>query len=232
MEEDILKKKEIKEIKKKNKRIIVLGLLAILIIASGVFVYLTFIKDNNSSNETEQEKTDKSWYEEYKTIDGKYTLKITENGELYINNKKIIKEFREEDGKYLLIGGDFDPPIGGISSLTFVLNKEKQLIEEKPNATIEDWENIGSDCGSDYGEYARFYGRCQGFKPVNVGGNYFFVVSSEVVDTVYTTSWKRLGETTSEIKFDKQGIYVCNNYDDNFNCIRETKYDVNGNVLD
>lgn len=229
MEEAILKKKEIKEIKKKKKRMIILGVLAILIVAAGILVYLKLIKDNN---EIEEENTNKSLYREYKTSDGKYILKITENDEVYINNKRIIEEgARKENDKYLEIYGDFDPPIGGISSLSFILNKKKNLIEEKPNATTEDWENIGSDCGSDYGEYARFYNRCQGFKPVNVGGNYFFVVSSEVVDTVYTTSWKRLGETTSEIKFDKQGIYVCNNYDDNFNCTNESKYDADGNLL-
>ena len=32
-------------------------------------------------------------------------------------------------------------------------------------------------------------------------------------------------------KADEQGIYVCTNYDDNFNCLKEVKYDANGNAL-
>ena len=219
-------------------------LVVIAAMALGIFAYVTFIKDNNVDNNkttdngsktngkndnNDRATTDKSWVGEYKTADGKYTLKITENNEVYINDKKIVEDFeREENSKYLRISGDFDPSVGGITGLSFVLNKEKKLIEEIPG---ESWKNAGSDCGSEYGEYARFYDRCQGFVPINAKGNYFFVISDEVIDTIYTTTWKKLGIMIDDDKADEQGIYVCTNYDDNFNCLKEVKYDANGNAL-
>lgn len=222
------------ENKEVYKTFFILLLIVLTAMALGIFAYTTFIKkdnttDNNKTVNNDNEEKSKS--EEYKTIDGKYTLKITENNEVYINDKKLVVEDsdREESDKYIRIYGDFDPSLGAISELSFVLNKEKKLIEEIPG---ESWKDAGSDCGSDYGEYARFYDRCQGFKPLDANGNYFFVIPSEAMDTIYTTNWKKLGFLVDEVKSDTQGIYVCNNYDDNFNCTKEVKYDVNGNVLD
>lgn len=249
------------EKKKLSKGLLIGFIIGIVLVLIGVGIYFCFIKKddrpvdnkgnnqqeiNNNTNDNEQEKIndeqtdqisiDKSWYGEYTTIDKKHVINIQEGGKITIDNKELIDISIDDkkDDKYLFFRADFNPPQAGITALSFVLNKESKLIEEKPG---DEWKESTSECGNWYGEYARFYERCQGFNYLNINNHYFFVIGSEFSDDIYTTDWKKLGTVGSidELKYDNKGIYVCEDFDMDdmsFKCIKEIKYDYNGNKID
>jgi len=210
--------------------IMIIALLVIVIIAGGI--YFVFIKkDDNTSNNNQGGNNALTNVNVYKTKDGKYTFKLLDNGKAFINDKAVIVEDKEENNRYIEIEGDFDPSPNYISGLEFVLDKETKLIVESP---YYDENNKASDCGFDsYGEYARFCARCYGFNVLSINGWDFFEISSEIGSSdIYTTSWKKLGSAdVDKIKYDEKGIYVCNKPFESTCESGETKYDVNGNII-
>lgn len=192
-------------------------------------------------NNSKDKNTNKSLLGEYTTTDKKHVIKIQDVEKISIDGKELINISMDEEkknDKYLAFRADFNPPSDGITALSFVLNKETKIIEEKPDAATS-WKDAGSECGNWYGEYARFYERCQGFNYLNVNNHYFFIISSEETSTIYTIDWKEIGwfwGWGDNLKYDAEGIYLCEdtevNYEgEGYKCINEAKYDFNGNKI-
>ncbi len=234
MEENknVVQEQQYYEKPRSNKGLIIGLIVTIVVIAVALLIYAylepTTKKDDNKKDENQVDKNDTK----YKTADGKYTIEITDNNEVFINKKKIVENSeREENDKYLKISGDFEPSMEAITGLSFVLNKENQLIEEKPGYSPEE---VGSDCGSAYGEYARFYDRCQGFSFINLNGHDLFVIENEFDLNIYTPEWKEIGIISGDIdniKYDDTGLYICDSINNENKCIKESKYDYNGNKI-
>ena len=214
-----------------------IGLLIVIVAALiGAGIYINFIKqDNNTSNNTNQ-NTNTSTNEngipsalkntEYKTIDSKHSIKITEDNKIYLDEKEV-KEQRDRiiGNKYMQLFVDFVPSSGYITDMTFILDGENKVIMEQPVY------EAGQEDINAFGEYAKFSSR-SGLKLLPVGNSDFIKFETEGPAEAYTTSWKKLGWLVDDnVKSDDYGIYVCDNFDDNFNCLKESKYDVDGNKI-
>lgn len=218
--------------KNTNKRLAII-LIVIGLALVGIAVYKLFIEkpQDDNTKDNGNNSTIVSGEQIYKTKDGKYTFKLLENGKAFINDKEVIVSDKEDNNKYIEIVGDFDPSPAFISGLGFVLDKETKLIVE---SSYYDETDKSSECGFDsYGEYARFCTRCYGLKVLNVNNWYFFEIPMEMGSSdIYTTSWKKLGSAdVDKIKYDEEGIYVCNEPFESTCKSGETKYDVNGNII-
>ncbi len=240
MNNQVNESNNVQEEKKNNNKTIGIVVLIISLLLVSVAVYKLFIekpdtdkpKDNNTQDSDNNNNTVVSDEQIYKTKDGKYTFKLLNNGKAYINDKEVIVLDKEEDNRYIEIEGDFDPSPGFIAGLGFVLDKETKTIVESP---YYDETDKSSECGFEsYGEYGRFCTRCYGFDVFNIYGWDFFERGNELgASGIYTTDWKELGYAyVDKIKFDNDGIYVCNDYFESTCESGETKYDVNGNVVD
>ena len=224
------------EEKKNNNKTIGIVILVIGLLLLGIAGYKLLIEKPETDkpkddNIQEQDNNNTGSEQIYKTSDGKYTLKLLGNGKVFINDKEIIVNTREENTRYIEIQGDFDPPSNFMARLGFVMDKNTKLIVESP---YYDPSDKSSECGyEDYGEYARFCTRCYGFNVFNINGWNFFENWNELgASGIYTTDWKELGYAyVDKIKFDNDGIYVCNDYFESACESGETKYDVNGNIV-
>lgn len=215
---------------RKTKKRLAIILIAIGLLLVGIAAYKLFIEKPKDDN-TKDNGNIVNKEQIYKTNDEKYTFKLLDNGKAFINDKEVIVEAKEEDNRYIEIQGDFDPSPDFITGLGFVLDKETKLIVESP---YYDENDKSSECGFEsYGEYARFCTRCYGFNVLTISNWNFFEIASEIGSSdIYTTSWKKLGSAdVDKIKYDENGIYVCNKPFESTCKSGETKYDVNGNII-
>ena len=216
-----------------------IGLLIMIVSALiGAGIYVNFIKpgsNTNNSNTNLNNNKNKSntgipvelTNTEYKTFDSKHSIKITSDSKIYIDEKEIKEQSDRIIGnKYMQIFVDFVPSSNYITGMTFILDKENKVIVEQ-NVYEAGQEDINA-----FGEYAKFSAR-SGLKLITVNNLDFMTFESEGPTEVYTTSWKKLGWFIGDsVKSDEYGLYVCSSHDDNFNCLKESKYDVDGNKID
>ncbi len=243
MKDDILKKEEIVSTNNNlnpssnnKKTIIVVFLIIIIIGILGVGIYFTFVKkDDNKNNNNQEQSNNLINADVYKTTDGKFTLKISNNIG-YINDTKITIVDKKEDEKYI----QYYANIGELSSnsdLTFLIDKNSKVLIG--NKSYEDKDTLG--------EFAIF-SNTPLWKFVKTKAGYVYTVNSEdSYCEVYTTDWKLIGyiPQNSDIKSDANGIYLFNlpelavfatNEDDNnfLKVLNESmiKYKINGDRID
>lgn len=209
-------------------------IIVVIVALVGIIIYFNFIKkdDNTGNNTNNNNKSNNAVVippsfknTEYKTFDSKYSIKITEDNKMYLNDKELKEKRDRIIGKeYMQIFVDFTSSSGYITDMTFLLDTVNKVIMEQPVY------EVGQEDIDAFGEYAKFSSRI-GLKLLSVNGLDFVTFESEGPTEIYTTSWKKLGFLIGDIKSDTTGIYVCNNFDDNFKCINESMYDIYGNVL-
>lgn len=199
------------------------------------FEKFVFKASSTSNTKKDDNKNTQTTAKEYKTSDGKYTLKISADGKkAYLNNREIIESTnRVESSRYLQIWGEFKESFNYIADLTFVIDKERKLIVDPTTVKA-----IAQEDKDGLGEYARFSSR-PGFMFINVNGHDLFAFEYEIGADIYTTNWKKIGyifSSAKEIKYDNVGIYICGDEDetrelDDLKCHNEIKYDFNGNKI-
>ena len=213
------------------KTVLIILIVVIIILIIGVGIYINFIK-NEDVNNNKNINNDNTGIPrelkntEYKTIDSKYSIKITEDEKVYLNEKEIKEQKSDRiiGSSYMQIFGDFMSSSNHNVNMTFVLDKVNKVIMEQPIYEPEQ-EDINA-----FGEFAKFSAR-NGLKLFTTNNMDFMTFKDGSKTVVYTASWKKLGYLMDNVNNDTLGIYVCNSYDDNLKCIKEVQYDVDGNIL-
>ena len=170
----------------------------------------------------------------YKTLDGKFTFRDDYHmGETTLNGQKFNCTDVEYDERYAFYSGYFEGEERQ-DDYHFLIDKEKGIIVEKDYETVRKLNNkdLRFYGDSDLSKFNTFFKCSAGYFFVSYLGGPLDEGDVKIV-SIYTTDWKELGYIDlNNVKSDKSGIFVYENYDDNYKLSGTAiKYDANGNKI-